>query len=745
MKVNKKIRPVIFGIRIKFFAVIAGSVSFALALTGFGLITLHEQNILSSYRVYGSNLLDNILQPAQQFLNARHRLRSEPPGLSPAVRALLVRQQQKAAEEMRDYLSTIIDFDANAYYEKAYLSKDGRLLDIAFLIDIEWKDNHRQRDPFVPWHTYFYFNRATGVMFVQKHGAGKIDPILAPSLASPFTRQIQTEPAISYADKSDIPVEYRRALFEKGGTGQEMPRYVFMGIPLFQSLADLYLYRQYLSLSAGERRWSMDEYRAVSRSLRETFSNRAMHYHPYLPCEVRIADDRDMERARALLYRLRRTDRATRLDLARLAEDFNNAVMARLSLSKTLSIDDLQSAMISTLRRNDVLPNPVPDALGRRVELYRLCKASGITCRIPLSLGELARISYRGDLHGILGMFFKREQINLQIERQRQSIINLMISIFLRALFIAFFFPAFIIRAVSTLADGANEIGKGNFDKRIELKGSDELGRLADIFNLMATNVKKGQEIRIEKIRMERELQTAAEIQEALLPREFPRVKGVAFGSYYAAQTEAGGDYYDVIDLGNGALGIAVADVSGHGVGSGLVMAMTRTLLHVHCRQHQDPRLVLDAINDYLKANTATTFFVTMFYGILNTTTLKMRYTSAGHCPPILVREKQTRTLSPGGIALGAAPHSVFMPLASTHETQLARGDSLILYTDGIEEAVNAEGEEFGLERFTEALRRNSSLPPEDMINASIRTLREFTGETPQHDDITILAVRILP
>ena len=215
-----------------------------------------------------------------------------------------------------------------------------------------------------------------------------------------------------------------------------------------------------------------------------------------------------------------------------------------------------------------------------------------------------------------------------------------MISILLRAIFLALLFPTFIIRSITRLADGTLAIGKGDFEEENRyIAGSDEIGRLADIFNIMTGNLKKAQEMKIEKMRMERELITAQQIQTALLPETLPHIKGMDFAAYYAAQTESGGDYYDFIDLGAGQLGITIADVSGHGVGSGLVMAMTRTLLHTYSQKILNTKKIFEIINDYLKKNTASNYFVTMFYGILNTETLKLTYSSAGHCQPLLIRD----------------------------------------------------------------------------------------------------------
>jgi len=366
---------------------------------------------------------------------------------------------------------------------------------------------------------------------------------------------------------------------------------------------------------------------------------------------------------------------------------------------------------------------------------------------IPLSsekpLSELALLSFRKDLAGILGLFLYRTKYFPEMVKSQNEIINLMISILLRAIFLALLFPTFIIRSIKKLADGAIEIGKGNLDKKIEIAGSDEIGRLADIFNVMTLNLKKAEDLKIEKIRMEKELLTAQQIQAALLPDKLPDIKGVEFGAYYSAQTESGGDYYDFIDLGNGQTGVTIADVSGHGVGSGLVMAMTRTLLHTYCTKTSNTKKILEAINDYLKRNTASNFFVTMFYGILDIESKKLTYSSAGHCEPMIIRNGKILHLPAGGIALGAVSGDIFSRSIEIKEIQLQKGDYFIQYTDGVDEAMDSGNNEFGLDRFEKALMAHDGKTPQDMIQSIVKEIDKFTGNIPQHDDITMIIFRI--
>jgi sigma-B regulation protein RsbU (phosphoserine phosphatase) len=242
---------------------------------------------------------------------------------------------------------------------------------------------------------------------------------------------------------------------------------------------------------------------------------------------------------------------------------------------------------------------------------------------------------------------------------------------------------------------------------------------------------------------MEKELLTAQQIQAALLPKKFPDIRGIEFGAYYSAQTESGGDYYDFIDIGGGRLGVTIADVSGHGVGSGLVMAMTRTLLHTYCATISSTKKIFEIMNDYLKTNTASNYFVTMFYGILNLESLRMSYSSAGHCLPILIRGGRIRQLPAGGMALGVASGEMFSKVTDIKEIQLQQGDYFVQYTDGVDEAMDADRNEFGLDRFQKVLLAHEGKSPQEMVREIVKEIDSYTGAIPQHDDITMIIIKI--
>lgn len=721
-----QIRRIIFGIRFKFSIIIILAVLFVSVLIGFALLNQHEKKIQDTLQQQGATILEGISDQAQLFLSNKHALSSEQgPPLSPAVKTLMTRQQTEALKKMSLYFSSVVGKEALKEQDK------DRVLDIAFMIDCNWKG------PDIDWmqwdqSLYMYFNRVTGTPFMQK--GGRNDPLLEPTIVSHYMNTVDTGTYIGFASITDVREQFKY-LFEN------KPDFVIVGIPIFNKKPLLYNeYIEYKRQSLSKS--TVQQYIQKKKLLPQLFIKNIISQGLYLDYSIEISSDKSTQ---ILLNYLLGKSTITNIKptlVKNLRKDFTGLIHENLT-SGQIRVSRVGTLWESIQKKYGI---PIfPKTAGTRI--WADCFYSLTQRNIPISskkpLEELALISFRKDLAGILGLFLYRIKYFPEMVKSENEIINLMISILLRAIFLALLFPTFIIRSIKTLADGAIEIGKGDLQKRIEISGSDEIGRLADIFNVMTLSLKKAEDMKIEKARMEKELMTAQQIQAALLPDKLPEMKGVKFGAYYSAQTESGGDYYDFIDLGNGQIGITIADVSGHGVGSGLVMAMTRTLLHTYCTKTTNTKKIIESINDYLKTNTASNFFVTMFYGILNMESLKLTYSSAGHCEPLLIRNGKILHLPAGGIALGVISGEIFTRSIENKEIQLKQGDYFIQYTDGVDEAMDANGNEFGLERFERALLANNGKNPQEMIQSLVNEIDAFTGTIPQHDDITMIILRI--
>lgn len=311
----------------------------------------------------------------------------------------------------------------------------------------------------------------------------------------------------------------------------------------------------------------------------------------------------------------------------------------------------------------------------------------------------------------------------------------------------AVFLVTYVVRPINTLAAGAKIIGDGNLDHIVTVHSNDEVGDLAGMFNLMTRNLKEDQAQLVEKEKLEQELKMATQIQQTLLPKSLPRVAGYNFGAVYTSAREIGGDYYDFIDLqnaGHSRIAVVVADVAGKGVPGAVMMAVTRSVLRARASNTRSPPDVLKSTNAILRPDMKKGMFVSMFYGLLDTTTGKMEFSSAGHNPTLIYRAKSGKieSIKCKGLALGIGDSKTFDRLIENKEAHLNPGDMLFQYTDGIPHAVNERGERFGMGRLHACILENTSVQAQALVDTLLGRVRAFTAGYPPFDDITMVAVK---
>lgn len=251
--------------------------------------------------------------------------------------------------------------------------------------------------------------------------------------------------------------------------------------------------------------------------------------------------------------------------------------------------------------------------------------------------------------------------------------------------------------------------------------------------------LKEAQAQIIEKEKLERELQLAAEIQMSLLPRTLPRLHGFSFGAQIVPARSVGGDFYDFIPLSHDTLAIVIGDVSDKGVPAALFMAQTHALIRSEARQNRSPRETLERVNRYLLEMNASGLFVTVLYGILNRTTGEFQYARAGHELP-LVRQPDGSIFTP--------PHEQGAPLGILDDVPLDEEAILLpphtymlLVTDGVTEALNNRREQFGIERAETLLAAEQNGNAQSVCDTILNAISGFRGDAPVHDDITLVAI----
>ena len=241
-------------------------------------------------------------------------------------------------------------------------------------------------------------------------------------------------------------------------------------------------------------------------------------------------------------------------------------------------------------------------------------------------------------------------------------------------------------------------------------------------------------------VAIQNELDVASKIQQSILPTSFPEGEGYDVYGNMAPARNVGGDFFDVVLLENDKLGLAVADVSDKGVPAALFMMSSRTLLKGSAIGHGAPGDVLSEVNDLLNEDNETFMFVTVIYAVFDPASGGLTYANGGHNNPLLVRPDGTSEELPmtGGIALGVMPGLEYRQ----DSMALGVGETLVLYTDGVSEAMNSRGEEFGVQRLQQIFIDNPPTSARETNEAILQAVSDFAGGTPQSDDVTCLVLR---
>jgi sigma-B regulation protein RsbU (phosphoserine phosphatase) len=241
----------------------------------------------------------------------------------------------------------------------------------------------------------------------------------------------------------------------------------------------------------------------------------------------------------------------------------------------------------------------------------------------------------------------------------------------------------------------------------------------------------------------EEEFRAARDIQERLFPKAAPVIPGFDISGLSRAASAAGGDYFDYIPLQDARWGIAVGDVTGHGIGPALLMAETRAYLRALGQTHREVDSILTAANQMLVEDIGSERFITMLLVALDPATRILTHVNAGH-PPAFVLDAQGRTrtrLAHSGVPLGIRPYTKYRP---SPPTALESGDTVLLLTDGIEEAMTGNDAMFGVERALEVIRANPNRSAREMVQALFDAVHRFTNDSPQMDDATAVVIRVL-
>jgi sigma-B regulation protein RsbU (phosphoserine phosphatase) len=327
--------------------------------------------------------------------------------------------------------------------------------------------------------------------------------------------------------------------------------------------------------------------------------------------------------------------------------------------------------------------------------------------------------------------------------------------VFLLIEMVAFAAAALLTRSVTAtvheLSVATERVRRGDFSYRARARSRDQLGDLAEAFNDMSASIESLLEQRLKHERLEREIEIAAEVQERLFPRRPPRREGWEIAGECRAARGVAGDYYDFLELGAGRVGLALGDVAGKGISASLLMsnlqatlrALAGQLLAAGADGDAEGRLaeVMGALNRQMCRSTAINRYATLFLGVCDERGRQLRYVNGGHGPGLLVRrDGRVKRLDTGGTVVGAFERSVYRE----GKAALEPGSVLALYSDGLSEAADAEGNEFGDERLERCVVGNRERPVAVLARAVYEAVEAWTGGGERTDDQTLVVLKVL-
>lgn len=299
---------------------------------------------------------------------------------------------------------------------------------------------------------------------------------------------------------------------------------------------------------------------------------------------------------------------------------------------------------------------------------------------------------------------------------------------------IVYFLIGQVVKPVQVLTASTREVARGNWDVSIEHHAKDEIGTLSKAFNNMVQSLR-------ENARIWHEFNIAREMQAQMLPKAAPALSNLSIGAKSIPTKEVGGDFYDFLPLEDGRLGIVVGDVSGHGVSAAMVMTAAMGAVRFTAEEKSRTDLVLNKVNIRLSKDIQNHMFVALFYCIFNPKTYALHYTNAGQTMPYLLREGEISFLPQAANSDRFPLGIVYSASYEQLEMQLKPGDKLVIYTDGIVDAMNGNYESYGFERFADSIRMNAKVSPNQMIESLVGGMNGYSSDV--HDDVTVVVLEV--
>lgn len=314
------------------------------------------------------------------------------------------------------------------------------------------------------------------------------------------------------------------------------------------------------------------------------------------------------------------------------------------------------------------------------------------------------------------------------------------------------FIPVMMVTALDEINSKVEGLDSGADDYVVKPPQKEEMRarvrallRIRDLQQTLLTYTQKLKETNEQLVKaqktIDKELDQVGAIQRSFIPSKFPWHPEIEFARMYEPCQQAGGDYFDVIEIGRSLWGILIADVTGHGTPAAVVMAITHTIMHSFISTFRYPSTALKVANEKLNEHLAPTFYVTMFYGVLDLDNMTFRYASAGHEPMILYRSR-TNSVEYLQTDYGFPLKLVESDDYDEKVVELEPDDKIVLFTDGIVEARDPNGQLFSPQRLEKLVLKYHTLPPNEFVKTVISEVESFASTTKFKDDVSLLLIQ---
>lgn len=382
-----------------------------------------------------------------------------------------------------------------------------------------------------------------------------------------------------------------------------------------------------------------------------------------------------------------------------------------------------------------IVPPAVYSALNTRNSIHFINQTSG--SRSTYLFVDLKNPDAVSDDSIVVALQYNNERMNEMLGAILFRYILFAIAAFAAGIFLALILSKRISGPIREIVADVRQIAEGDLDHRIRVMQTVEFSEMEISINQMIHRIKEYSE---ELERKRSEMRIASRIQQAILPKEIPVPEGYSIAAVSIPAEEVGGDFYDIFSWNPGTTCFVLADVSGKGLPAALFMVLSRTIIRILTRWTAKSEEVLESSNTIFIEDSGSVSFVTMFFGMLDEKTRTFSYVNAGHNPPVFLKaDKTLQTLDPTGPVIGL----IDTPEYGEKSIRLSHDDVLVIYSDGVTEAMDPEGQLFGEDRLHAIIKEHSSNHADEIMEMIIQAVRDFAREAPQSDDLTLLVLKV--